>query len=118
MAAPAVRVIGGGPAGAAAALAAIGRGARVTVFEKSKAPRHKVCGEFLSPGIVAWLRSLEVESGFFDCRPAAVRRMLVRMGRARKEARLPETAWGLSRYRLDDLLLGGAGGAHRPSSTG
>jgi flavin-dependent dehydrogenase len=112
--APVVRIIGGGPAGSSAALAALGRGAPVTLFEKSRLPRHKVCGEVLSPGIVPVLRSLEMEPAFFACRPAAVRRMLVRIGRARKEAVLPEVAWGLSRYRLDDLLLQAAAsrGAH------
>ncbi|MGH6789180.1 MAG: FAD-dependent monooxygenase, partial [Pseudolabrys sp.] len=41
-------IVGGGPAGAAAAcgLAALGRD--VVLIERSDAPHHKVCGEFLS----------------------------------------------------------------------
>ncbi len=41
-------VIGGGPAGCAAAIAAARRGARVAILERGRYPRHKVCGEFVS----------------------------------------------------------------------
>ncbi len=39
-----VAVIGGGPAGAAAALAAARRGARTVLLEKAELPRYKTCG--------------------------------------------------------------------------
>jgi flavin-dependent dehydrogenase len=48
----AVHVVGGGPAGVMAALAAMREGAPVRISEKSAFPRHKVCGEFLSPAIL------------------------------------------------------------------
>lgn len=102
---PRVQVIGGGPAGSSAALAALQSGASVALWEQSRLPRHKVCGEFLSPGVVPLLGALQVESAFWDARPAPVRRMIVSIGRARKQAPLPETAWGLSRFALDHLLL-------------
>lgn len=41
-------VIGGGPAGAAAAITAARAGASVTLLEAGRFPRHKVCGEFVS----------------------------------------------------------------------
>ncbi len=41
-------VIGGGPAGTSAAITAAQSGARVLLLEKSRFPRHKVCGEFVS----------------------------------------------------------------------
>jgi menaquinone-9 beta-reductase len=41
-------VIGGGPAGSSAAITAHKAGARVLLLEKSRFPRHKVCGEFVS----------------------------------------------------------------------
>jgi menaquinone-9 beta-reductase len=41
-------IIGGGPAGTAAAITAARLGARVGLFEAHDFPRHKVCGEFLS----------------------------------------------------------------------
>jgi flavin-dependent dehydrogenase len=48
----AVHVVGGGPAGVMVAFAAMREGAPVRIFEKSAFPRHKVCGEFLSPAIL------------------------------------------------------------------
>ncbi len=41
-------VIGGGPAGASAAITASRSGARVLMLERGRFPRHKVCGEFVS----------------------------------------------------------------------
>ena len=41
-------VIGGGPAGCAAAIAAARNGATVALLERGRFPRHKVCGEFVS----------------------------------------------------------------------
>lgn len=41
-------VIGGGPAGASAAIVAGRAGARVLLLERGRFPRHKVCGEFVS----------------------------------------------------------------------
>src|SRR5215813_13748627 len=41
-------VVGGGPAGSAAAITAARHGARVLLLERGRFPRHKVCGEFVS----------------------------------------------------------------------
>jgi len=51
-------VIGGGPAGCAAAISAARFGASVLILERSCFPRHKVCGEFVSPESVALLQGL------------------------------------------------------------
>jgi menaquinone-9 beta-reductase len=51
-------VTGGGPAGTAAAIGAARAGWRVLLLEKSRFPRHKVCGEFVSAEAVDLLRSL------------------------------------------------------------
>jgi flavin-dependent dehydrogenase len=51
-------VAGAGPAGAACAITARRGGARVLLLEKDHFPRHKVCGEFVSPeslGLLEWL---------------------------------------------------------------
>lgn len=53
-------VIGAGPAGAAAALRAAGRGASVTVFEKGERGRDKVCGDGLTPRAIAALQELKL----------------------------------------------------------
>jgi flavin-dependent dehydrogenase len=42
-------IIGGGPAGACAAIHLAANGARVLVAEQKKFPRAKLCGEFISP---------------------------------------------------------------------
>lgn len=53
-----VAVIGAGPAGACAAIAAARAGARVAIFERSAFPRAKVCGCCLTARAVAELRAL------------------------------------------------------------
>ena len=53
-------VIGGGPAGAAAAIRAARGGASVTVFEKGKPGRDKGCGDGLTPRAVKALDDLGV----------------------------------------------------------
>jgi flavin-dependent dehydrogenase len=68
----AVDVVGGGPAGVMAAFAAMREGAPVRIFEKSAFPRHKVCGEFLSPAILPLLRRAGCEAGFLQLRPAVL----------------------------------------------
>ena len=42
-------IVGAGPAGSACAITAARAGAKVLVLEKDRFPRHKVCGEFVSP---------------------------------------------------------------------
>ncbi len=107
----AVHVVGGGPAGAMAALAAIRGGAEVRIFEKSSFPRHKVCGEFLSPAIPALLRKAGCETAMLQLRPAVLSEMRLHFGRRVIRHRLSEPAYGLSRYKLDNLLLAQAASA-------
>ena len=56
-----ILVIGGGPAGAAAAIRAARGGASVTVFEKGSLGRDKICGDGLTPRAVKALGELGVE---------------------------------------------------------
>lgn len=101
----AIDVIGGGPAGAMAAIAALGEGAQVRVFEKSAFPRHKVCGEFLSPEILGLLRQAGCADEFLGLQPAPIRYMELHFGARVVRRALPRSAYGLSRYALDRLLL-------------
>src|SRR5580700_5043517 len=55
-----VFVIGGGPAGLAAAIAARERGFRVVVTDGAKPPIDKACGEALMPDAIAALKRLGV----------------------------------------------------------
>lgn len=70
-------VIGGGPAGAAAAITAARVGAQVLLLERGKYPRHKVCGEFVSA------ESLHVLLELLDARRATLQNDAVRVARSR-----------------------------------
>ncbi|MBK9168754.1 MAG: hypothetical protein IPM24_14975 [Bryobacterales bacterium] len=102
---PVVRVAGAGPAGSAAALSALRAGCPVEIAEKARFPRHKVCGEFLSPEAASVLEDLGCASAFTAARPARIERARLVFGRSEKRFGLPDPAHGLSRYTLDQLLL-------------
>ncbi len=57
-------VVGAGPAGSACAITASRSGAKVLLLEKDRLPRHKVCGEFVSPESLSLLGSLVGEKRF------------------------------------------------------
>lgn len=54
-------VVGGGPAGSAAAITGARAGARVLLLESGRLPRQKVCGEFVSSEGVETLRGLDAD---------------------------------------------------------
>jgi menaquinone-9 beta-reductase len=100
-----ISILGAGPAGTAAAIAARQDGAACRLIEKSKLPRHKVCGEFFSPEIQPELEALGVWDSFEHRQPARIGRMRLVFARREKTAALPEAAWGLSRFAFDALML-------------
>ncbi len=102
---PEILIAGGGPAGSAAAIAARLEGAPVRIFERATSPRHKVCGEFISPGASGLLESLGVWADFSAIGPRQIRRCVIHFGRRAKCWNLRDCAWGLSRLELDRLLL-------------
>ncbi|MDQ3798198.1 MAG: FAD-dependent oxidoreductase, partial [Acidobacteriota bacterium] len=53
-------VVGAGPAGAGAAIRLAQNGFRVTLIEREKFPRRKLCGEFISPECLAHFGRLGV----------------------------------------------------------
>jgi flavin-dependent dehydrogenase len=99
-----ILVIGGGPAGSAAAIAAVSEGASVRVVERSRHPKHKVCGEFLSPQVLHMLELLGA-ADFADLKPATIRKCRLQFGNREKRWKLTEHALGLSRFELDRLLI-------------
>ena len=99
-----VRIVGGGLAGCAAALAALRAGAEPSRVDPSRISRHRVCGEFLSPEVRQSLEGLGVWEVAAACGPALMHRMEVHFGKRICADRLPEPAIGLSRLRLDHLL--------------
>lgn len=100
-----IQIVGAGPAGSSAAIAALQNGRDVALVEKSRFPRHKVCGEFFSPEIAPLLERLGVWESFLACRPAAIQNLELHFGSFDRRCKLPEPAYGLSRYRFDDLLF-------------
>jgi flavin-dependent dehydrogenase len=64
-----VFVIGGGPAGLAAAIAARQRGLRVVVADGAKPPIDKACGEALMPDAIAALEQLGIAVPLADACP-------------------------------------------------
>jgi menaquinone-9 beta-reductase len=99
-----IDIVGAGPAGSAAAITARELGCPVRLFEKSAFPRHKVCGEFLSPGARPVLEQLGVLRQAERLQPARITRVNLHFGHGQKNWTLAEEAWGLSRYALDHIL--------------
>ena len=101
----AVQIVGGGPAGTAAAIAALSEAAVVRIAERSAAPRHKVCGEFIPAEAAPLLEKLGVWEQFIQRSPARINRCALYDGRRLKHWSLSEQGYGLSRFELDRLLL-------------
>jgi flavin-dependent dehydrogenase len=96
-------VVGGGPAGAAAAGELALRGCDTLLVERSAGPHHKVCGEFLSVEAQACLKRLGVDAVALGAVPVETVAICADDGVA--SASLPFRALSLSRYVLDDALL-------------
>jgi flavin-dependent dehydrogenase len=103
---PDVVVIGGGPAGSAAAIRLAAIGMRVTLYEKARFPRPKLCGGFISPDALPELQELGVWDAVRQAGGCVVHRAVVQSGQGTSaEVRLPAPAYSLSREKLDALLL-------------
>jgi flavin-dependent dehydrogenase len=98
-------VVGAGLAGSGIAAALGQRGWDVLLIERDYFPRHKVCGEFLSPEAQHSLRTLGVLDDVAALEPFPLRAAAITTpGGATIEMALPEDAWGLSRHALDARL--------------
>src|SRR5271154_6503944 len=98
-----VLIIGGGVAGCAASIALARKGRSVTLIEREPAPRHKVCGEFLSGEALEDLHTLGIDVAALGAVPIDY----VRLAAARRaaEAPLPFRAASLTRKALDTALI-------------
>ena len=94
-------IIGGGPAGAAAAIAISRAGRAITLIERHTAPTDKVCGDFLSVEAVAMVETLGVD---LSAAPPIDMVRLVHRDRI-AATRLPFSAVGFTRRALDEALL-------------
>jgi flavin-dependent dehydrogenase len=96
-------VVGGGPAGAAAAILLARAGRAVTLLEREVGPHDKVCGEFISHEATAYLTRLGIDLGALGAAPIQSARLADRRGAV--EIALPFPAFSLSRRKLDEALL-------------
>ena len=94
-------IVGGGPAGTAAAIALCSSGIRPVLLERQRETGDALCGGFLS-----W-RTLETldQLGIRGLAGHSIDRLRVFAGPATAEARLPRPALGISRHQLDSHLL-------------
>lgn len=94
-------IVGGGPAGSAAAITLGAAGVRPVLLEKQRETGDALCGGFLSWRTLETLDRLGIEA----LGGHKIDRLRIFAGRVVGEARLPRPATGISRQRLDTLLL-------------
>lgn len=95
-------IVGGGPAGATAALYAHRRGLKTLLLDKCRFPRDKVCGDALSGKAISVLHELELLEQVRQL-PGALIRTVVFGSPDHTHAHIP-----LDRYHHQDLLTGKA----------
>jgi flavin-dependent dehydrogenase len=111
-----VIVVGGGPAGASAAIHLASVGARVLLLERKKFPREKLCGEFISPECLAHFARLGVAEAMASAGGTDLRETIF-YGAGGRSVAVPSEwfngasrggaacALGLSRAEMDARLL-------------
>jgi flavin-dependent dehydrogenase len=99
----AIAIIGGGPAGCAAAIMLARAGRAVVLLEKEAGPHEKVCGGFLSWEAAHYLTALGIDLPALGAERIGHVRLID--GKKTIESPLPFAAWSLSRTRLDEALL-------------
>lgn len=100
-----IAVLGAGIAGSAMAKAMASRGWSVALLDRSSFPKHKVCGEFLSPESLTILAKLGLIEEISELGPRAIERIHIKLESGGAiELELPGKAFGISRFRLDEAL--------------
>ncbi|MCZ8520490.1 MULTISPECIES: NAD(P)/FAD-dependent oxidoreductase [Paenibacillus] len=98
-------VIGAGIGGSAAAMALARQGWDVLLLDARRFPRHKVCGEFLSPESRSMLQALGFGEAAASLGPVELDRARLFWGEGGPlTLPLPGKALGISRYALDPAL--------------
>jgi flavin-dependent dehydrogenase len=107
-------VVGGGPAGSTFATALVNAGHRVMLLDKARFPRHKACSDYVNPAGAQILVELGVLDEALRLGASRMEGMVVhapdggRFTANYERAESGRAALGLSRYHLDNLLLGRA----------
>lgn len=100
---PPVIIVGGGPAGTAAAITLARAHVRPALIERAAGDRDVVCGGFLSWDTLGGLERLGLSPAKLGAHPIQQLRLVA--GDHIVETMLPAPAAGLSRRRLDSALL-------------
>ena len=104
-----VAVVGGGPAGSAAAITAARLGSRVLLLERGRFPRQKVCGEFVSAESLSVLRTLlgDTQRDILDrARKISAARLFI--GGRMVQVDVVPAAASITRFELDAALWAAA----------
>jgi flavin-dependent dehydrogenase len=96
-------IVGGGPAGSAAAIALARAGIGAELVERTEGPHDIVCGGFLGWDALAALERLGLDPAALGARP--IGRLRLVSAKRSIEVALPRPAAGLSRRTLDEALL-------------
>lgn len=98
-----VLIVGGGLAGLTNALHLLKLGFSVTLVEKNKYPKHKVCGEYISNEVLPYLSWLDADP--IDLKPTKITKFQYSSNQGITcSCTLPLGGFGLSRYTLDYFL--------------
>lgn len=104
-------VVGGGPAGSTTAAALAEAGHRVLLLDKASFPRHKACSEYINAGGAQMLGEMGALDEVIKAGAHQMEAMIVhapsgaRFAANFAKAEPGQAALGLSRYRLDHILL-------------
>jgi menaquinone-9 beta-reductase len=106
-----ILIVGAGPAGTSAAIRLAKKGFAVKLVEREKFPRHKLCGEFISPECFVHFKDLGVADEMFSQNGESIAETIFYAPNG-KSVNVPskwfsegETALGLSRAEMDFQLL-------------
>lgn len=100
-----VAIVGAGVAGSSLAKLLADRGLDTLLLDQKAFPRHKVCGEFLSPESRSMLQSFGLDDYVEELRPTSIERTRLNFSYGKAlDIALPGHAIGVSRYALDPAL--------------
>lgn len=103
---PDIFIIGGGPAGLATAILAAQSGLRVAVADHNRPPIDKTCGEGLTPGTLAAMKTLGIAVGYGEAVPFRGIRFQDADGLTRVEAQFSQgVGLGIRRTALHAKLV-------------